>query len=96
MDRPDGGEQSARASQRELTCQELVELVTAYREGALPEDERRRFDAHLAMCPPCTVYVEQLALTVQAVGGLNEQVEQAPNTQELLRLFHSWKSESSS
>ena len=33
---------------RELTCQELVELVTDYLEGALPAAERARFEAHLA------------------------------------------------
>lgn len=75
----------------ELTCQELVELVTAYHEGTLPPDDRRRFDAHLAVCPPCVRYVEQLGLTIRALGGLNEQVEQAPDTQRLLRLFGQWK-----
>jgi anti-sigma factor RsiW len=79
----------------ELSCRELVELVTAYREGSLPPDECARFDAHLAICPPCVRYVEQLDLTVRALGGLNEQVEQAPATQELLKLFRTWKAGSS-
>lgn len=77
----------------ELSCRELVELVTAYREGALQPDERARFEAHLAICPPCVHYVEQLDLTVRALGGLNAQVEQAPTTQELLKIFRAWKSE---
>lgn len=76
----------------ELSCRELVELVTAYREGALPSEEHARFDAHLAICPPCVCYVEQLDLTVRAVGGLNEQIEQEASTQELLKLFRAWKS----
>ncbi len=79
----------------ELSCRELVELVTAYREGALPPDDRARFDAHLAICPPCVYYVEQLDLTVRAVGGLSEQIEQEPSTQELLKLFRAWKAGSS-
>ena len=75
----------------ELSCRELVELVTAYREGVLPPDEHARFDAHLTICPPCVHYVEQLDLTVRALGGLNEQIEQEPSTQELLKLFRAWK-----
>ena len=75
----------------ELSCREWVELATAYREGALAPDERARFVAHLAICPPCVHYVEQLDLTVRALGGLNAQVEQESFTQELLTLFRTWK-----
>ena len=34
----------------ELTCQELVELVSDYLEGALSPEDRRRFEEHLAGC----------------------------------------------
>lgn len=77
----------------EMSCRELVELVTAYREGQLAPDDRARFDAHLAICPPCVHYVEQLDLTVRALGGLNAQIEQEPSTQTLLDLFRAWKAE---
>ena len=80
-----------------LSCEELVELVTAYCEGALPVAEHVRFEAHLAICPPCVRYVEQVDLTVRALGGLDEQsikqVEGEPATQELLKLFRTWKAE---
>jgi anti-sigma factor RsiW len=76
-----------------LSCRELVELVTAYREEALSPDERARFEAHLATCPPCVHYVEQLDLTVRAVGGLNAEIEQAPATQALLEVFRAWNAE---
>lgn len=74
-----------------LSCQELVELVTAYREGVLPSTDRVRFEAHLIICPPCAHYVEQVDQTVRALGGLTEATEQAPATQELLQLFRHWK-----
>ena len=87
----------SRSTGTELSCRELVELVTAYREGALPPDDRARFETHLAICPPCVRYVEQLDLTVRALGGLNDQIEdqieQEPSTQELLKLFRTWKAE---
>ena len=41
----------------ELTCRELVELVTDYHEGALSAGERERFEAHMAACEGCSVYV---------------------------------------
>lgn len=83
--------EQARSPERMMTCQELVELVTAYRDGTLPSEERQRFDAHLAVCPPCVWYVEQLDQTVRALGGLNEQIEQDSSTQDLLRIFRDWK-----
>lgn len=42
----------------DLTCQELVELVTEYLEGALPPGKRVRFEQHLAVCLGCTTYLE--------------------------------------
>ncbi|MFL5375849.1 MAG: zf-HC2 domain-containing protein, partial [Myxococcales bacterium] len=34
----------------ELSCAELVELVTDYLEGALSADERDEVEKHLAIC----------------------------------------------
>lgn len=102
MDKPDTPETQPQqpATGRELTCKELVELVTAYREGALSPLERERFDAHIAICPPCARYVEQIDETIRALGGLGEhddqqlaRLENEPATQELMRLFRTWKSE---
>jgi anti-sigma factor RsiW len=75
----------------ELSCQELVELVTDYLEGALPPAEWARFEAHLTGCDGCTRYLEQMRLTITAVGRLTEEsIEPAART-ELLRLFRDWK-----
>jgi anti-sigma factor RsiW len=96
MSGPESRDQQQAEDARPLTCQELVELVTAYRDGALPPDEQQRFDEHLAVCPPCVRYVEQLDQTVRAVGGLCDDVEREPDTQELLRAFSAWKRETPS
>jgi anti-sigma factor RsiW len=58
---------------QELTCQELVELVTEYLEQTLPPAERTRFEAHLAGCRGCRTYVEQMRQTIQALGTLTEE-----------------------
>jgi predicted anti-sigma-YlaC factor YlaD len=52
----------------DLTCQELVELVTDYLEGALTQDVRARFDEHLAVCPGCETYLDQIRETVSLLG----------------------------
>ena len=40
-----------RGSMSDLTCQEFVELVTDYFEGALDRETTARFDEHRALCP---------------------------------------------
>lgn len=77
----------------ELTCQELVELVTSYLENTLPAAERARFDAHLAGCPGCTNYVEQARATIEIAGRLNESSLPPAARDELLSVFRHWKQE---
>lgn len=52
------------------TCDEFVELVTAYLEAALDPDAQRRFVAHLAACDGCGRYLGQIRATVDALGEL--------------------------
>ncbi|HEY7076202.1 MAG TPA: zf-HC2 domain-containing protein [Solirubrobacteraceae bacterium] len=53
-----------------LPCIEVVELVSDYLDGELDPETRRRVEEHLALCPPCRVYVEQVRETVRALGRL--------------------------
>jgi len=77
----------------ELTCQELVELVTDYFEGALGPRDRARFERHIDGCPHCTTYLEQMRITIRALGRLpKESVSEGART-ELLRVFEGWKRE---
>ena len=74
----------------DITCRELVELVTDYLEGALAPADRERFEAHLKICGPCVTYVEQLRSTVTAVGALSETTIAPAARDELLRAFRDW------
>jgi anti-sigma factor RsiW len=78
----------------ELTCAELVELVTDYLEGQLPDRERRRFDQHLATCEGCAAYVEQMRATIVTAGRLAEPELPARLEQQLLDAFRGWRSPS--
>jgi anti-sigma factor RsiW len=75
----------------ELTCKELVELVTDYLEGALPPGERARFEEHLAGCAKCRDYLEQMRQTIRTLGRLTEDAVPAAAREDLLHTFRSWK-----
>jgi anti-sigma factor RsiW len=77
-------------SDRALTCHEVIEIITDYLDGALPADDRRRVEEHLAICDGCTTYLEQMRETIRLTGMLTE--EQIPEDQkrELLEAFRTW------
>jgi anti-sigma factor RsiW len=74
-----------------LACQELVELITDYLEGALPDDDQIRFEQHIAGCPHCTAYLEQMRDTIRALGHLSEADIPDTAMDELLETFRAWK-----
>jgi anti-sigma factor RsiW len=55
-----------------LTCQELVNFLMDYLDGQLPPDQRRRFEEHLNVCPPCVAYVQNYRSTVTLSRRLAE------------------------
>lgn len=73
-----------------LTCQEVVELVTDYLEGALVPVDHAAVQAHLAGCAGCATYVDQLRVTVRALGGMRESGLTAPACRELVEAFATW------
>jgi len=76
---------------REMPCQELVELVTAYFDGGLSRRERRRFRAHIRGCENCTAYVEQMRVMIEATGRLTEDDIDPAARDELMDAFRDWK-----
>jgi anti-sigma factor RsiW len=76
----------------ELSCQEFVELVTDYDEGALTEEERRRFEQHFANCTGCERYLDQMRTTVALTGRLSWDELDAEAEQTLRAAFRAWKS----
>ncbi|MGH2354655.1 MAG: zf-HC2 domain-containing protein [Chloroflexota bacterium] len=74
-----------------LNCKELVELVTDYLEGALSPTERERFEAHLAACRGCNVYLAQMRQTIRLAGTLTEESISPQAEAALLDAFRTWK-----
>jgi anti-sigma factor RsiW len=75
---------------REMACQELVELVTAYFDGSLSRADRRRFRNHIRGCDHCTAYVEQMRLVIEGTGRLTEDDIDPAARDELLDAFRGW------
>jgi predicted anti-sigma-YlaC factor YlaD len=75
----------------DLVCQEVVELVTDYLEGALTRSDRRRFESHLRNCPNCTNYLEQMRATIRATGALHQDDLTPEVRQEFTDLFRTWR-----
>jgi anti-sigma factor RsiW len=74
-----------------LSCQELVELVTAYLEGTLSPEEHSAFERHIASCDGCGVYVDQMKATIRLAGRLTPEAIPPDAEDDLLAAFRSWK-----
>ena len=47
-----------------LVCKEVVELITDYLEGVLLSEKRAQLEEHVADCPGCRNYLQQVRLTI--------------------------------
>lgn len=75
----------------DLTCKELVELVTDYLDGALSRRDRKRFEKHISGCTNCTEYVAQFRETIRLTGTLRERDISKEAADELRAALASWK-----
>jgi anti-sigma factor RsiW len=56
-----------------ISCQEVVEVITDYLEGKLSPEEVAIFEAHLAICDGCQFYLDQIRITIAAVGQIEDE-----------------------
>jgi predicted anti-sigma-YlaC factor YlaD len=75
----------------ELSCREMVELVSTYLDGGLAAHDRALFEAHLAMCDGCSAYLDQMRRTLAVVGSLREESVDPAVRERLLHAFRDWK-----
>ena len=76
---------------RAITCKELTEALTDYLEGAMPPEDRARFEAHLAICDGCVTYVDQMRQVIATVHELRPDDIEATAPDDLLAAFRAWK-----
>jgi predicted anti-sigma-YlaC factor YlaD len=75
----------------EMTCKEVVDVITDYLEGTMGEADHLRFEAHLGECPYCQNYLDQMRGTVAALGALREDSIPAESREELIAAFRGWR-----
>lgn len=73
-----------------MVCQQAVELVTDYLEGALSPAQRRRFEAHLAGCPDCPEYLAQLRAIIALAGSVTPDDLTPQMRGALIGLYRQW------
>jgi anti-sigma factor RsiW len=73
-----------------MTCQEFVELVTAYLEGTLSVPERVAFEEHMGECSGCDRYLVQFRKTIDLLGELPEETLSTEGRRQLLAAFADW------
>ena len=74
-----------------ISCQQVVELVTDYLEGALSPEDVARFEQHLSLCEGCVFYVEQIRMTIAAVGRIGEEDVQPAIRDDLVAAFRDFR-----
>jgi anti-sigma factor RsiW len=58
------------AATDDLRCIQVVRLITAYLDGELEDDQRRRIDRHLEGCAGCSAAVGQFQTVIGLAGRL--------------------------
>jgi predicted anti-sigma-YlaC factor YlaD len=73
-----GRSASDRVTADEVTCQQFVELVTDYFEGALAQRTLSQVEEHLVMCDWCVTYADQMQSTIARLRELRAPASPKP------------------
>ena len=74
-----------------MVCREAVEVASDYVEGVMGRRARRRYEAHLAACPHCTEYLNQIRAVIAAAGRVQLDDLTAAARAGLLDVYRAWK-----
>ena len=80
-----------------FTCRQIYDLITEYDEGFLTTNERRQFEAHVVLCPPCRGVLSQMRATRDGLAhdGHDGLDELSPELSEkIVNAFRTWKQQS--
>jgi anti-sigma factor RsiW len=72
-----------------ISCQEVVEVITDYLEGKLSPEDIAIFEAHLGLCDGCQWYLDQMRITIAAVGRMEDDEVPAELRDTVLAAFRS-------
>lgn len=64
----------------QISCSDAVELVTNYIDAELGQHDLSVFETHLENCEGCTVFVDQIKMTIRLMRAANRaEVEILPS-----------------
>jgi anti-sigma factor RsiW len=76
-----------------MVCQQAVELLTDYLDGALTRRQRRRLEKHLDGCPNCSAYLDQIRTTIRLTGAIDVDALSPAAVDDLTELYRRWREE---
>ncbi len=74
-----------------FSCREIYDLITEYDEGGLSTSERRHFESHVVVCPPCRGFVSQMRTARQRLGDGSTPEFTSELEDSIVSAFRSWK-----
>ena len=78
---------------RSLVCRQAVALMGDYLDGRLTSADARRLEAHLAECPHCSEYLDQLRVTIAALGRAEPDALSDDALHDLIELYRRWRAD---
>lgn len=78
---------------RDIDCRHAVSLVGDYLEGNLSRRDHRRLEAHLAQCEPCSIYLEQMRVTIAVTGTVGPEDLSPEALEAMLNVFDNFQRE---
>lgn len=75
----------------DLSCRELVEVITDYFDGAMSDGQRARLERHLGECPGYEAVVSQFRTTIEVTGRLTEDQGSEEQREAMRDVFRRWR-----
>ncbi|MDZ4685207.1 MAG: zf-HC2 domain-containing protein [Planctomycetaceae bacterium] len=79
-----------------LTCQEVIDYLSAYVARELPPDEQTAMERHLAVCPPCVNFLKTFRTTLAVARSSKRLPTEEELPEELVRAVLAARQRSSS
>ena len=76
---------------RALVCRDAVALMSDYLDRRLPSRDARRLERHLADCPHCHEYLEQLRVSIDALGRVVPEDLSPEALDDLVAVYRRWQ-----
>jgi hypothetical protein len=74
------------------TCQEIVELVTEYPDGAMRPESIDQFEQHVVFCQGCDAYLDQMRRSIVLLRHVGDDGVDIVALDQLMAAFRSRRS----